>query len=36
MSESYYSCPHCKGKIKIRLTPDGRLMVLEHIKETKK
>lgn len=30
MSEAYYRCPLCKGKVKIVLTPDGRLMVLEH------
>lgn len=27
MSESYYNCPHCKGKIKIVLTPKGLLEI---------
>jgi hypothetical protein len=33
MSEAYYRCPLCKGKIKVVLTPDGRLMILEHVEE---
>lgn len=33
MSEAYYRCPLCKGKIKVVLTADGRLLVLEHVEE---
>ena len=27
MSESYYNCPHCKGRIKIVLTSKGKLEI---------
>jgi len=33
MSEAYYRCPLCKGKIKVRLTTDGRLLILEHVEK---
>ncbi len=30
MSEAYYSCPYCRGKIRIVLTENGHLKILKH------
>ena len=29
MSEAYYSCPHCRGKIRIVLETNGLLKILK-------
>ena len=29
-SEAYYKCPLCRGKIRIVMTENGRLLILKH------
>ena len=31
--EAYYSCPHCRGKVKIVLEENGTLKLLKHVEE---